>query len=173
MQRLKRFLLPAMCALAAAAAVMFLTPHRGEAQYSSPVRLVRNDENPARQPFVASGQVDSLVGLNIGKLSPTVPLAVGQRLIIENVSAQCTGSPGTRFVAAVTATTGGVTTSHFVPTFFQGTFSGSDVSSAGQQVRLYADPGSTVYFAPARHNGSWRHLFCGDLRYARQRAVGA
>ena len=100
--------------------------------------LVRDPDNPARQPFVAT-----LLSVNPNTSFFTVPS--GKRLVIEYVSGQGTLPAGDKllFVRLQVETQGSIVLHRFLPVL-TGTEGNVDVFLVSQQTRLYADPGSTV-----------------------------
>src|SRR5262249_34116686 len=99
---------------------------------------VRDLDNPARQPFVAT-----MLSVNANTSFFTVP--AGKLLVIEYVSGQGTLPAGEKLLSVrLQVTTQGSTVLHrFLPAF-TGTEVNGDVFLVGQQTRLYADPASTV-----------------------------
>jgi hypothetical protein len=109
-----------------------------------PVPMFGTD-NPAFQPFQHSAEFSTSVGVGSGFITiTTVP--AGKRLVIEFVSVDVFNFAGSPVHSVyITTTTAGVTTYHRFVLFGQGLDAfGNGVSAAAQQVRLYADPGTTV-----------------------------
>jgi len=84
----------------------------------------------------------------------TVP--VDRMLVIETASIQLNVPTGTSALAYVRTTVGGVTARHFVPMTFQTTFNAgvTDIRMGNISTRIYADPGTTVYFEVHRNGGA-------------------
>jgi len=104
--------------------------------------LVRDVENPARQPFQQS------VSLNLGNDEPFaigfIFVPAGKRLVIEYASADAQMASDQRVKISIRTTLNIFPKIHFLVMHYQGTFSGFDTLVAGQEVRLYADPGTSV-----------------------------
>jgi len=131
---------------------------------ASPVP-VRNVENPARQPFQASGQC-SLT--NLLNCSADIAVPAGKLLVIETITLQFLVDTGLRGEASVVVTLNGSPQFHLLPVDFQATTtSGTDVLRGAHAVRLYADPGSKVTFAAEVTNipvvGDFTATFSGYL----------
>ena len=131
---------------------------------ASPV-LVRNVENPARQPFQASGHC-SLT--NLLNCSADIAVPAGKLLVIETITLQFLVDTGLRGEASVVVTLNGSPQFHLLPVDFQATTtSGTDVLRGAHAVRLYADPGSKVTFAAEVTNipvvGDFTATFSGYL----------
>jgi len=93
------------------------------------------------------------VGSGVPPTTITVPS--GKHLEIETISIQADVTSGRGLEAFVDYTTGGNAATLFVPlTFAQTEGSGYDVYVAMQNVRLTADPGSTVKLEPNSVSGS-------------------
>jgi hypothetical protein len=123
-----------------------------------PVR-VRN-VNDAIQPVHAS---TSCLATTIGCLPTIYTVPAGKRLVIEYASMSVCILPGQSATLGVTTTTGGKTVTHFLngtpPAVGPGTFAigcnGALPSSSvatGQQVKIYADAGSSVFLEADRSN---------------------
>ncbi len=118
----------------------------------NPVRV--RDVNDAQQPVQANADCTSAAGtIGCGINLYTVPQ--GKRLVIEYASVSTCSLPGQIAVMSLLTTVGGSTTSHFVPSTPPAPSPGSNaigcngvtpssISSFGQQLRIYADPSSTI-----------------------------
>ncbi|HWN99211.1 MAG TPA: hypothetical protein VNS63_08075, partial [Blastocatellia bacterium] len=100
--------------------------------------VVRDLDNPALQPFVAT-----LLSVNPNTSFFTVPS--GKRLVIEYVSGQGTLPTGDKLLfVRLQINTGGSTVFHRFLPVLTGTEGNVDVFLVSQQTRLYAEPGSSV-----------------------------
>jgi hypothetical protein len=85
-------------------------------------------------------------GSGPSQIEPSFTVPAGQTLVIETVTAGLSLPKGEQPVRVVViTTTGGETVLHFLQFLYQDTYGGYDDFAATQAVRLYADPGSTVY----------------------------
>ena len=100
---------------------------------SNPV-LIRDIDNPARQPFS-----DTLVFGENSSAVLTVP--DGKRLVIEYITAECFVDPGRTIVIFANAHLGSFTTSHIIPMTSHGpdNFGASENLTVSQPVKFYAD----------------------------------
>ncbi len=112
---------------------------------------VRDVDNPARQPFQASGSTVVNAGFDdscrFGLLTLTTVPAMKQ-LVIEDVSFWGGLPAGQRFLqVTVNNTAGGTPMRHYLPVALQATdISGTfDAFAASQPVRWYADPETDVF----------------------------
>ena len=119
--------------------------------------LVRDVDNPARQPFQPN------VGITIGDGAPAggalLDVPSGKQLVIEYVSASVQLPTGQKVRELRVATLQGSTVlSHFLGATFQATVGGSttvDIFILSQVTRLYSNPGtSSVEFSVIRNNSS-------------------
>lgn len=71
--------------IAALVGLLMLIPHQTQAQYASPVQIIKNADNPAKMPysFSRSGTIDS-GAVGIGWSDTSVP--AGERLVIDLVT---------------------------------------------------------------------------------------
>lgn len=94
------------------------------------------------------------IGLDLAKVMYTTP--ADKMLVIETASIELSVPAGTSAFAYVQTTVGGVTARHFVPMTFQTTFNAgaSDIRIGNISTRIYADPGTTVYFEVHRNGGA-------------------
>ena len=116
------------------------------------VRVLGNSDNPARQPFQARMRIVLPDGQCCENAFVSVP--ADKRLVIEYASAW-SFAPGSQvFLYEVgTRVNGqGSHTQHFLPVV-QTVFDGNTSAIAGQQVRLYADPGPTSVILRANRSG--------------------
>lgn len=132
----------------------------------NPVR-VRN-VNDGIQPFQFHATCTSPAGiLGCSPFGP--PVAPGKRLVIEYVSLEACMAPGQATVVHVQTTVSGVLISHSLPltpvapgpgTLFACNLpTTSSTTAMGQQVRLYADPGTTVGLDAFRTSNAGIALF--------------
>ena len=109
-----------------------------------PPELVRDSDNPARQPFQASVEIKLPPGTEGQNGFVAVP--AGKRLVIEYASGEAflpTGQKG--LLSVLTIVNGAKTyTRHHLATVTIGNFGAPAYFLAGQVVRLYADAGNTV-----------------------------
>jgi hypothetical protein len=101
-------------------------------------------DNPARQPFQAAVQIDMPAGTGGQNGFVTVP--TGKRLVMEYASGEAFMPTGQKCLFSVITTIGGASTGtrHYLESNAVGKFGAPDYFQAGQVVRLYADPGTTV-----------------------------
>jgi hypothetical protein len=101
-------------------------------------------DNPARQPFQAAVEITMPDGTEGQNGFVTVPAK--KRLVIEYASGEAFVPTGQKAVFSVFTTIGGAPTGtqHYLHTDAMGNFGAPDYFRAGQVVRLYADPGTTV-----------------------------
>ena len=108
--------------------------------------LTRDVDNPARQPF----QQGFCVQVNdVGSGCPNTPtdsLAVpaNSRLVIEYVSADCSGTNGVIHAVTLETVVDGLPAFHQVVNVPVGSANGFNFWAVGQPTQLYADPGSSV-----------------------------
>jgi hypothetical protein len=118
--------------------------------------LVRSADEPARQPFQQQWNVFFSTGETVKTAGVTVP--TGKRLVIEYASLRAQLPVGQRLGFQVETRLNGFDGFHSVPTTFLGGFNGvggpDDEVVAGQDVRLYADPGTTVAVILRRLDGT-------------------
>jgi len=106
---------------------------------------VKEQNNPAFQPFQWQGQPGVSLGNNYTITTFTVP--AGKRLVIEEISAQVYVSGAVtgevpRLILGTQA--GGAWVNTFTPMTYAGNEGVSPTYAASQPLRMYADPGSTV-----------------------------
>ena len=121
---------------------------------SSPV-LVRDVDNPARQPFQAI--VSATLNPSVAAFVQNVAIVpVGKRLVIEFVSAIADVPADQKVVISVfnqdKFASRGV--SHSFPVTPQGTFSGIDRLVASESARMYAEPEDSVNFVVSRNSAA-------------------
>jgi hypothetical protein len=104
---------------------------------------IRDVENPARQPFQRELQITIPAGSNGAAETFTVP--AGKRLVIEYIAATVAVFPGQKGSLRITNTAGGTLASYDLHLEDEGVgFTGFAIFRVSQQIRIYADPGSTV-----------------------------
>jgi hypothetical protein len=120
---------------------------------------VSDADNPARQPFQASGTGVLTAAGETGNV-PITTVPGGKRLIIEHVSVFCFAQTGQRiFLASIGVALqnvyNGANLNHYLTLSPQGS-NGLDLDfyTASEQVRLYADPGTQVFVYAAGNPGS-------------------
>jgi hypothetical protein len=113
---------------------------------------VRDADNPAHQPVqaIVSCLADNVLGCS--EIIYTVPQ--GKRLVIEFASMEATLTADQKAQLKLDTTAGGATVTHNFPltppaVVFQGE---AVVSTLAQQVRLYADGGTSVEIKARRNN---------------------
>jgi hypothetical protein len=101
-------------------------------------------DNPVRQPFQAAVEIDMPAGTGGQNGFVTVP--TGKRLVIEYASGEAFIPTGQKCLFSVITTIGGAPTGtrHYLDSDAMGKFGAPDYFRAGQVVRLYADPKTTV-----------------------------
>jgi hypothetical protein len=101
-------------------------------------------ENPARHAFQAAVEITLPNGT--GGQNGFVAVPQGKRLVIEYASGEAFLPTGQKGLFSVITTLQGATTGtrHYLQTQPMGKFGAPDYFRAGQVVRLYADPGTTV-----------------------------
>ena len=119
--------------------------------------MVRDSDNPARQPFVAT-----LLSPNPNTFFFIVPN--GKRLVIEYVSGEGSLPAGNKllFARLQVETQGSIVLHRFLPVL-TGTEGNVDVFLVSQQTRLYADPGSTVILSVLPANAIFSVTVSGYL----------
>jgi hypothetical protein len=108
---------------------------------TSPV-LVRDVDNPARQPVQAEGSCNGTLG---GCLKTIYTVPAGKRLVIEYASMRANIPVGEVAELLIDTVVGDkVVRNGLPPTAPSVAFLGFSAANMGQQVRLYADPGTIV-----------------------------
>ena len=107
-------------------------------------------DNPARQPFQAAVEITMPNGTEGQNGFVTVPAK--KHLVIEYASGEAFVPTGQKALFSVITTIGGAPTGtrHYLDTDAMGKFGAPDYFRAGQVVRLYADPGTTVMLRAER-----------------------
>jgi hypothetical protein len=130
---------------------LIFTAAPASAQYSSPMRDI---DNPARQPFnfgknlVLSFNTPSQLFLS----DPSFTVPAGKRLVIETLSIYVALAPGQLGLVKLGTLAGGVGVTHVFPlTKTYSLSSGEDVYTGLHSIRMYADPGSTVFITAERN----------------------
>ena len=120
---------------------------------SSPV-LVRDIENPAREPFQDAAICGALSGFNSCDTSITVPL--NKLLVIETVTVIAIVPSGQKALAVIFSRSGGdpFNRGFSLAVTPQGTFGTDDIFVGTHSLRAYADPGSLVGFRLTRSDTS-------------------
>jgi hypothetical protein len=125
---------------------------------SAPIPIV--DMNDGRQPFQASTFVVHPNGTNVDTMNvATIP--AGKRLVIEFISVSAQVPPGQHLeLATVQTLAGGHGAAHQLLIQAQpDAVIGDDIYRAVQELRLYADPGSTVQVLVRRNSGLGQATF--------------
>ena len=104
--------------------------------------------NDARQPFHESVVLN--LGVDDSNESGFIFVPPGKRLVIEYASADALMPVGQRMKIFIRTTLSGNPRDHFLVLYRQGAMSGFDNLTAGQEVRLYADPGTSVTIQAVR-----------------------
>jgi hypothetical protein len=144
MKKLQKHLIPVAALVGLATVTMMMYPHSTSAASSSAVQVVPNN------PFAKTGS-------NGSGLPATISVPASHHLAIETLSLQTDVTPsGSKLEAIVSYTSGGNSASVFVPLTFAYTTpsNGFDTYVATQEVRLYADPGTTINFTTFTPIGS-------------------
>lgn len=114
-------------------------------------------ENPAKQPFQTSVLSFIEAGSPSGHAFFRVP--AGKRLVIEYISGILSVPFGQSIVTfELTTTASRLTANHSVQISFAGVLAGSSQFTAGQLVKIYADPGTIVGV------GAFRNTYTGTGR---------
>ena len=109
-----------------------------------PGDIVRNEENPARQPVQAPVCVSTTGGCF--SVTNTYDVPSGQELVIDYVSGQCmTGASQQMTDVRVTTSVGGVYSTDYLNVPLFGSSSAAVTVNFGQVTRIYADPSTAVY----------------------------
>jgi hypothetical protein len=124
---------------------------------SSPV-ATRDVENPARNPFQRAFLVT--FSPTETQKSDTFTVPSGKRLVIEQISVDGFVASGQKVRAALLANTNSDLATFGVEMVPQGSFPGQgDVFVGNEHLRVYADPGTTVFVTLRRNDGT------GDGRF--------
>jgi hypothetical protein len=110
--------------------------------------LVRDANNPAFQPFQVSGAINLNDGVNAAAQSQPFTVGPGKRLVIEHISATGQLPSGQKFTSIqIFNVGGGYGTNHYLTATMMGSVSGGTIDqfATSQPVRLYADPGTSVF----------------------------
>ena len=121
---------------------------------------VSDTDNPAKQPFQATAFQNNIDAFAIGNVAIVGTVPQGKRLIIEHVSVLGTMASLQELVlASIEVTNSGHLLSHLLTITAQGSAGSYYVSS--QEVRLYADAGTTVFGSALRGGpfGLWSIRF--------------
>jgi hypothetical protein len=121
----------------------FLTPKAVKAAIAT---LIRDQDNPARRPFTISCSFQNPPGSQGGPCTtPTTPL--GEEVVIETVSIQVTADPGiTALTTIVSAKASGVFQDYYFAAANIPVTPALSLFRLTQSVRIYADPGSIIFF---------------------------
>lgn len=144
MKKLEKHLILVAALVGLATITTMMYPHSTSAASSSAVQVVPNN------PFAKMGS-------NGSGLPATIAVPSSHHLAIETLSLQTDVTPsGSKLEAIVSYTSGGNSVSVFVPLTFAYTTpsNGFDTYVATQEVRLYADPGTTITFTTFTPTGS-------------------
>jgi len=120
--------------------------------------VVRDVDNPARQPFQASVSPVAVTAGNTAFVFMT-QVPVGKRLVIEQVTSQGSVLSGAAVQMQIVTDLGGGETSHALVFTRQGTDGVSDYFAASQVTRLYADPNSPITIQAQGINGGGTFSF--------------
>lgn len=124
----------------------------------TPVDIVRSDItlpvfdiDNGRQPFQASAH-SVMAGATNGDFQTIAFVPAGKRLVIENISANGRVPAGQPFLNLHISTNvaNGGSKAHYLVMSQQGSVGNTTWFAASQQVRLYADPGTSVTFSVFR-----------------------
>jgi hypothetical protein len=112
--------------------------------------LVRDVDNPARQPFETNQNCSPSGGALGCQMSFTVP--AGKRLVIEYASMHASIPAGEVAELAIGTTVAGTFVEHVLPLTPPSMpfAAGGLVARVGQVVRLYADPGTVIFLNVGR-----------------------
>ena len=133
---------------------------------STPAPLLARDvDNPARQPFQAQLSFGLPFG-QTGVISPVTVVPAGKQLVVEHVSVAGYMPTGQKLLqVAIWTTVGGISGEHVLTVSPQGTDSGgvNDFFTVSQDLRLYSDPGSTIYCSGVRDNSTSTGNIAGTI----------
>ena len=116
---------------------------------------VRDVDNPARQPVQAFAFCSTTAGA-FGCFNDIFAVPVGKRLVIEYASMDASLMPGDALRGSIITSVGGEQLEHrLTPT----PPAINTSTSAGQEVRLYADPETTVHVHGVRSNSDGHGVF--------------
>lgn len=101
-----------------------------------------SDAESARQPFKTSGALFSSCSSSCLVALANVPM--GKRLVIEYVTASVVAANGEHVLLFVNTTAGGVGGLRPLPLKSQGTFGGDEQFIASENVKMFADPGTSI-----------------------------
>ena len=142
----------------ASALVSVLSPKATHALVATLVQVANTSANPVPNkdvdfPVRAVIQSPNCIGNayppgNVyASCSPSYTVPAGQRFAIEQLEAFCFTPKGNNLTQAfIQISEQGSDTSHYLPLTSQGDFEGQTEFIENQQVRYYADPGSTIRF---------------------------
>jgi hypothetical protein len=150
---LRSFLCGVALLVALAPGVLAAPPSVPVNVVNSPAVTVGNaPANPVPVSIVSDGMqpfqeaVDFVLAPGAREDNATFVVPAGKRLVIEHFSAIAQGPTGQRYLAWVRTTVNAVTPSGTYLVFSQQMAAGGvDVYTATQPMRVYADPGTTVY----------------------------
>ena len=116
--------------------------------------VVQDIDNGARQPFQEGVQVTLDPGF--AGQNGFVPVPTGKRLVIEYASARGSVPAGQTMVFTIVTQLSGELSGkfHTLPATQQFTSASTDSFITGQQVRLYADSGTTVFLRADRNSAA-------------------
>jgi hypothetical protein len=113
--------------------------------------IVQDVSTPKRTLFQANATFPDQPFTGNGTATGTIAVPAGKRLVIEHVSGRGVipnGAAQPFFYFTISTTVGGVSVEHFLdvskPFVFQNQTGTSSVHAVSQEMKLYADPGSTI-----------------------------
>jgi hypothetical protein len=127
--------------------------------------VVQDVDSAGRQPFAVTSPTPPTQGPSVTLPALTSGGGVVQTVVIEFVSAVCSGNPGQTSIGtpSLFVNLGGSQHDYFLPSIFQGNFSNSSAFAVAQQATIYADPGSTVFFGMSFLNTGCIFTLSGHL----------
>ncbi len=126
-------------------------PVAGTGNIAAAPVIVRDNDQPARQPFQESVQCNMGPGAGGNICTFPTKAPVGKELVIEFVTMQCLPPDNTQVCIELDMATvaGGVgVTHHFGPVQILGS------AYSNQAVRIYADPNTSIFFVVSRSSGT-------------------
>jgi len=151
---LRRWLVVAAI-LAAVGSMLAVTPTNVVAQIRA--ALVKDADNPARQPFSASTGIVRFATDSASASAPLLTVPSGKRAVVEHLSCINYLAVGNNFVRfELLSTTGGSAARHqFVHTNVGTSFTAeADIWSFSQPVQAYADPATEISVSALRRSSA-------------------
>jgi hypothetical protein len=135
--------------IAAVVGVLMLIPHQTQAQYASPVQIIKNADNPAKMPYNFSRTGTIAAGAS-GLGWSDVPVPAGERLVIDLVAVQALMFSGDIPYIA-TCGEGTLGAPQFLFPLLSQTTSGFAVYAGTMQGPIYIEAGNGLNITVARN----------------------